>query len=264
MHFNIGISPCPNDTFIFENIFTRKIALEGVTFQFHFHDIEELNQLAIQGKLDIIKISYAHYFNVKNNYNLLRSGGAMGYGVGPLLLKKANTIFNAQQAKVAIPGIHTTANFLLTYLFPSIKFKTPILFSTIEQAVLNDQYDAGLVIHEGRFTYKEKGLELIADLGDLWQQQLNLPIPLGCIIIKNTISEDLQLQIQLLIKESISNYDASGRPLLSDFIKSHAQEMDENVMMQHINLYVNEFSKDIGAEGESVIALMGKTLTSGV
>jgi 1,4-dihydroxy-6-naphthoate synthase len=262
MHFNIGISPCPNDTFIFENIFTKKITLDGVTFQFHFYDIEELNHLATQGKMDIIKISYAHYFNVKNNYDLLRSGGAMGYGVGPLLLKKEGKIFDPQHAKVAIPGIHTTANFLLSYLFPTITAKSPMPFNVIEQAVLNEEFDAGLVIHESRFTYQQKGLELIADLGDRWQQQLNLPIPLGCIIIKKMIPKKLQIQIQQLISASIANYDVNGEPILSAFIKSYAQEMDEDVMLQHIKLYVNEFSKDIGAEGENVIALMGKTLAS--
>ncbi len=260
MKLKIAISPCPNDTFIFENIFNKKNTIDGIEFEFHFFDIEELNTIAQNNAFDLVKISYAQYFKIKHNYNLLRSGGAMGYGVGPLLVKKKDQVINWDNALVAIPGEHTTANFLLTYLLPHIKNKKEILFSNIEDAVLTQQVGAGLLIHEGRFTYAEKGLEKIEDLGALWQEKTSLPIPLGCIVINKNLPVQLQVQVQELIKESICNYDKGGVPIISEFIKLHAQEMDESVMLQHINLYVNDFSKDIGVEGEAVIKLMEQML----
>lgn len=246
---SIAISPCPNDTFIFENIYNGKISIAGHKFEFHFMDIAELNDAATQNKFDIIKISCAHYHSVKQNFSLLQSGGAMGYGVGPLLVKAkgSNAILNTT-AKIAIPGATTTANFLLKYCYPFIgdQQKTEVIFSEIEDAVITNQYDFGVLIHEGRFTYQQKGLELVTDLGALWETKENLPIPLGCIVAKTNLGAALIAQIETAITNSITNYDYDGNPIISPFIESHAQEMELNVMRQHIDLYVNDFSKNMG------------------
>jgi 1,4-dihydroxy-6-naphthoate synthase len=253
---SIAISPCPNDTFIFENIYNKTVFIDDIEFEFHFLDIQELNQAASQAKFDIIKISFAHWPNVAHQYAMLHSGGAMGFGVGPLLVCKKNEAVNLSKCSIAIPGINTTANLLLSYLYPEIKAeqKQALLFSDIEDAILNNKYDAGVLIHEGRFTYQERGLHLIADLGTLWQQKENLPIPLGCIIAKQNLGADLCLQIEQLITASISNYDEIQLPIISPFITQHAQEMSTDVMLQHINLYVNEFSKHFGENGMNAIA----------
>jgi 1,4-dihydroxy-6-naphthoate synthase len=246
---SIAISPCPNDTFIFEEIHEKRLTLNNIEFKFHFLDIAELNQAATQCKFDVIKISTAHYKHINKDYTMLRSGGAMGFGVGPLLVKKENSksVVN-NSVKIAIPGFTTTANFLLKQCYPEISEtqKHEIIFSDIEDAVLQQQFDFGVLIHEGRFTYATKGLALEADMGELWHQKTNLPIPLGCIVAKNILGNELILQIEHLIQSSIKNFDNNGEAIISEFIKLHAQDMDEKVMQQHINLYVNEFSKDMG------------------
>jgi 1,4-dihydroxy-6-naphthoate synthase len=253
---SIAISPCPNDTFIFENIYNGKISVEDCKLEFHFHDIDVLNRYANEAAFDIIKISFANYKNICDNYVMLESGGAMGYGVGPLLVKKVEEgSFDAASDlslyKVAIPGKNTTANFLLSYLFPEINESQKIVmsFDAIEDWVNAEQNRLGLLIHEGRFTYKAKGLALVADLGQLWEEREQLPIPLGCIVAKKTLGKDLLLKIETAINNSITNYDDQGDAIISDFIKMHAQEMDEAVMRQHIDLYVNDFSKNMGEKG---------------
>jgi 1,4-dihydroxy-6-naphthoate synthase len=256
MQLTIGISPCPNDTFIFENIALNKIKLPDVQFEFEYHDVQVLNEMASDNALDICKISFAHYKNVKHNYTMLRSGGAMGYGVGPILVKQKDKIIDDSNCTVAIPGINTTAFFLLNYLMPQFNNKKAILFSDIEAQVLNGVFDYGLLIHEGRFTYKTKGLALVADLGELWQAKTQLPIPLGCIVIKNNVPQSIQAQVQQLITNSITNYTSQGLPIISNYIKQYATEMQEHVMMQHIQLYVNEFSKHIPDEAFTAINLL--------
>jgi 1,4-dihydroxy-6-naphthoate synthase len=249
----IGISPCPNDTFIFENIALRKISIEGFHFEFEFHDIEVLNKKASAGYFDIVKISFAHLLAVQTQYDLLKSGGAMGYGVGPLLVKAKNNVKDWHEPLVAIPGFDTTANFLLTHFYPNLTHKQVILFSEIPTEILNNHCHLGLMIHEGRFTYEAQGLSLMADLGEQWQATEGLPIPLGCVIIKKYISQQLKQQIELLITRSISNYDSNGEPIISNFIRSKAQEMNDEVMKQHIQLYVNDFSRHIGDKGLQAI-----------
>ncbi len=254
MKLKIAISPCPNDTYIFEKIATKQINLNGYDFEFNYLDIQELNTMAQNGDADIIKISFAQYFSLKNKYTLLPTGGAMGYGVGPILVKKSNSFIDLQKDMVAIPGINTTANFLLQFLYPNIKNKTSILFSDIEKNILSNKVQAGLLIHEGRFTYKDKGLELIADLGSLWEQKTKLPIPLGCIIVKKELGTQVIKDITNLIQNSIPDFEDTIK--ITPFIQLHAQEMKEEVMLQHIQLYVNNFSKNMGEEGKEVVALM--------
>jgi 1,4-dihydroxy-6-naphthoate synthase len=250
---SIAISPCPNDTFIFENICTGKYTLPDTEFDFTFLDIQELNNAASKQTYDFVKISFAHLRGVQENYTLLTSGGAMGYGVGPVLVKKKvkqlEDDINASTCSVAIPGRSTTANMLFSYFYPYIakQQKQEVLFSDIEEWILAGKNRMGVLIHEGRFTYEEKGLELVCDLGALWQQKLNLPVPLGCI------GSELLTAMELLIADSITNYDLNGHPIISAFIKQHAQAMNERVIRQHIDLYVNDFSKNMG---QSAVAAM--------
>ncbi len=258
MKVSIGISPCPNDTYIFEALAQKKIQIPNLEFDFEHHDIADLNRKSQEQNLDIVKISYANYFQVAEDYILLRSGGAMGYGVGPLLLSEVENIKPNEKHLVAIPGETTTANFLLQYAFPDLKTKTEVPFDQIEEKLLNNEFDLGLVIHESRFTYKKKGLHKVLDLGEYWEEKEQLPIPLGGIAIKRNLVSQYGEQINEAIKASIAWQERQTN--LSDYIKSHAQEMDESVMQQHIDLYVNNFSKDIGTDGEKAIAFMKKML----
>lgn len=258
MKLSVGISPCPNDTYIFEALAQNKNQLLDFNIDFEYQDIAVLNQKAVAQDLDIVKISYAHYFNIAEDYILLRSGGAMGFGVGPLLLSKKENANPSQEHSVAIPGKSTTANFLLQYAYPNLQNKRVLPFNKIEQALIDEEFDLGLVIHESRFTYQEKGLHKVKDLGEFWEEKEKLPIPLGGIAIKRSLAKDYGKLINDAIIESIEWQ--SKQNALSEYIKSHAQEMDENVMQQHINLYVNDFSTDIGDAGERAISFMQKML----
>lgn len=251
-----GISPCPNDTFIFENIILGKIDIPDVNIEWEFHDIQVLNEKASQGYFDLVKISFAHLDNLVDNYRLLKCGGAMGYGVGPILVKRKGHLVDFENAQSAIPGLNTTANFLLGHFYPTLTRKDVVVFSDIEDHVLNGDYDLGLLIHEGRFTYADKGLDLVADLGELWQKHEQLPIPLGCIVAKNDISLDTIHNIEDAVSRSICNYHHDGTPVISDFIRSHAQEMELDVIRQHIELYVNDFSVDMSDKGLAAIERM--------
>ncbi len=229
-------------------------------FEFIFADVETLNNMAFDGALDVIKLSYANYFNVLEQYVMMTSGGALGSGVGPLLVSKEK--FDIQQintAHIAIPGIHTTANFLLSYAFPTAANKQEYVFSAIEQAVLDHEMDAGVIIHENRFTYEQKGLHKVLDLGEYWQQQTGLPIPLGGIAIRRNLPTSIQQEVNQLIRQSIEHSQRS-LPFLSKFITSHAQEMSEDVMRRHIDLYVNSYSIDLGEQGKKAVYKMAETI----
>ena len=257
MMLTIGISPCPNDTYIFEAIANSIISASAIGFNFEYHDIAVLNQKSQAVELDIVKVSYANYFKIAKDYILLKSGGAMGFGVGPLLLSPEKISPN-EKHKVAIPGKNTTANFLLQYAFPKLKNKTEIPFDQIEEALVSNKFDLGLVIHESRFTYEQKGLHKVMDLGSYWEENENLPIPLGGIAIKRSLAKEYGQTINDLIIQSIEWQERQAT--LSDYIQSHAQEMEIEVMQQHIDLYVNDFSKNVGSDGEKAIAFMKKML----
>ncbi len=256
MKLTIGISPCPNDTFIFDAIANHHIDSSPFEFEFIFEDVETLNQLANRGEVDIIKLSYAHYFNVMDDYIMLQSGSALGYGVGPVLIsKKAIDIKNLNDYSIAIPGIHTTAFFLLNYAFNNIKNCQVLNFAHIEQAIIDEIVDAGVIIHENRFTYIDKGLQKIVDLGEYWESKTGLPIPLGGIAIKRSLPTEIHHQINELIQMSIL-YSTIKLPMISDFVKCHAQEMNEEVMRKHINLYVNENTIQLDQHGIKAIEKM--------
>ena len=252
MKLTLGFSPCPNDTFIFDALIHHKIDTEGLEFEVSFDDVETLNQKAFKAHLDITKLSYHAYAYAIHNYVLLDAGSALGFGVGPMLICKKEQDLNNPNLKVGIPGKYTTANFLLSLAYPHLKNKHEMVFSAIEQKLLNDEIDLGLIIHENRFTYQDKGLQKVKDLGEYWEQETKSAIPLGGIVIKRSLPVDIQQKVNRLIRKSVEfafENPASALP----FIKSYAQEMDEKVMYQHIELYVNKYSVDLGVEGKKAI-----------
>ena len=261
MHLTLGFSPCPNDTFIFDAIANKKIDIHGFDFDIVLEDVQTLNKWAIEDKLDITKLSYAVLPLVLEKYAVLNSGSALGSGVGPLLISPLRPLkgepgreFNEKEVPeyaIAIPGENTTAHLLFSLAYPGAKKKIFLRYDEIEQFVL-DGKGLGVIIHENRFTYEAKGLHKITDLGDYWEKQTGMPIPLGGITISRKIGSSVQLQIDELIKESIE-YAFSNYPLLGDYVKKHSQEMSEHVMCKHIDLYVNNYSIDLKKEGKDAI-----------
>ena len=254
MKFSLGFSPCPNDTFIFDALVNKKIDTEGFEFEVVLEDVETLNQWALQGKLDVTKLSFPAFFQSTNNYILLNSGSALGKGVGPLLISKniQYSTDNIQRSSIALPGMNTTANLLFSFAYPKALNKKFMIFSAIENSVLNEETDMGVIIHENRFTYQQKGLHKIVDLGEYWEEKMKAPIPLGAIAIKRKIEATVINKINGLIKKSLE-YGFANYPLITDYVKQHSQEMSEEVMRQHIDLYVNNYSLDLGVDGRQAI-----------
>lgn len=265
MKLTLGFSPCPNDTFIFDAMVNGLIDTKGIEFDFVMEDVETLNQMAYEGKLDITKLSYGSYLNLTQEYALLHSGSALGKGVGPLLVSKKNIAFSEiAHHSIAIPGVKTTANLLLTLAAPQAENKTEIIFSDIEASVLEERFDIGLIIHESRFTYAQKGLHKIIDLGDWWENTMKAAIPLGGIVMKRKFDKSLIAQVDALIKESVL-YSWKNYPELSSFVQNNAQEMNEEVMRQHIQLYVNEYTTELGEMGtHSIQTLFDKAKSAGL
>ncbi len=258
MKLSLGFSPCPNDCFMFDAIVNRRIDTHGLTFDIHMQDVETLNKAAFAGSIDITKLSYHAYAHCNAQYVLLDSGSALGRNCGPLLIsKRPITQEEAAQGKlkIAIPGKYTTANFLLGLAFPKATDKTPMVFSDIENAVLQGGYDAGLIIHENRFTYAGKGLKKIIDLGEYWESTTGVPIPLGGIVARRSLPPDVQHKAQQIIKASVE-YAFAHRQASLPFIRANAQEMDQQVMYRHIDLYVNAFSITLGKEGRRAVELL--------
>lgn len=256
MQLTLGFSPCPNDTFIFDAMVNSKVNTRGLSFDYVMEDVETLNEWALAGKLDVTKLSYSTYLHTAQSYALLHSGSALGKGVGPLLVAREQlSLANASDYTIAIPGIHTTANLLLSLALPEATQKTAMLFSDIEQSVLDGKYDAGLIIHESRFTYAQKGLVKLIDLGDWWENEMHAAIPLGGIVAKRSLGSDVIATIDAVIKDSIA-YAWANYPTLPAFVTTNAQEMEEDVMRQHINLYVNDYTTDLGADGRNAIQTM--------
>jgi len=260
MKLTLGFSPCPNDTFIFDALIHGKIDTEGLSFEVSFDDVETLNQKAMKGQLDITKLSFHAFAYVIEQYALLDAGSALGFGVGPLLICKKENIdkINDQLQHsnpaliTAIPGKYTTANFLLGVAYPQLTNKTEMVFSAIEDALLNDEIDLGLIIHENRFTYQDKGLHKVVDLGNYWEQLTNCAIPLGGIVVNRNLSQEIQDKVNRLVRKSVEFAFANPKSGI-EFIRLHAQEMDESVMYKHIELYVNQYSVHLGIEGRKAI-----------
>ncbi|MBC8047002.1 MAG: 1,4-dihydroxy-6-naphthoate synthase [Fimbriimonadaceae bacterium] len=253
MKLTLGYSPCPNDAFIFDAIANKKIDTEGFEFDVMLEDVETLNEMALHETLDISKLSYHAYAYVSEKYILLTSGSALGRGCGPLLISK----YKIPQTKIeycviGIPGKLTTANLLLSVAFPEALTKKGLIFSKIEDALLKDEIDAGVIIHENRFTFEKKGLQKIIDLGEYWENKYKLPIPLGGIAIKRNFDIDTQKRINRIVRNSVE-FALQNPAQTMNYVKEHAQEMETSVMQQHIELYVNDFTVDLGEEGKNAV-----------
>lgn len=264
----LGFSPCPNDTFIFDALIHHKIDTEGLNFSVEYHDVETLNQKAFRKDLDITKLSYHAFAYAIEDYELLDAGSALGFGVGPLLITNKQSLVNSlsglagedlpkdmRRLRIGVPGKFTTANFLLSLVYPDLQNKVELVFSDIEQALLDDIIDLGLIIHENRFTYQDKGLYKVQDLGEYWEKTTNSPIPLGGIVIKRGLPQEIKQQVNHLIQQSVE-YAFKNPKSGIDFIRLHAQEMEESVMYKHIELYVNQYSLRLGTVGRKAILAM--------
>ncbi len=254
MKLTLGFSPCPNDTFIFDALVNKKIDTGDIDVEVVLEDVQKLNEWALQGKLDITKLSYGVLPLVLEPYVVLPAGGALGKGVGPLLIATSDGIDarEVNDRSIAIPGEHTTAHMLFSLAFPEAGRKQFLVFSQIEDAVLQKRVDAGVIIHENRFTYQDKGLVKLMDLGEYWEAQTGSPIPLGGIVMKRSFDKGLLQRVNTLIRASVE-YAFSNYPLITDYVKQHSQEMSEQVMRQHIDLYVNNYSIDLGPAGKAAV-----------
>lgn len=253
MRLSLGFSPCPNDTFIFDALLHGRVDTEGLTFDPYIADVEDLNQRAFRNELAITKLSYHAFAFLLDQYALLEAGSALGNKVGPLLIAKQPMDRAAiQNARIAIPGKYTTANFLLSLAYPEAQQREEMLFSDIEDAVLDGRVEAGLIIHENRFTYQDKGLVKLLDLGEYWESTTEMPIPLGGIVVQRSLPKEVQQTVNRVMQRSVAF--AFEHPEASkDFVKQHAQEMEEAVMYKHIKLYVNDFTKQLGIEGRAAV-----------
>ena len=252
MIFTLGFSPCPNDTFIFDALVNKKIDTGNMKFNVLMEDVQTLNQWAMQGKLDITKLSYGVLPLVLQHYAVLNSGSALGRGVGPLLISnETNQNKKVNDCTIAIPGEQTTAHLLFSLAYPEAKNKIFLRYDAIENFVAAGK-GLGVIIHENRFTYQDKGLVKLIDLGDYWEKETGSAIPLGGIVINRKFDTAVQQKVDALIKQSIE-YAFSNYPALNDYIRDNAQEMSEAVMRKHIDLYVNDYSINLGEEGKNTI-----------
>ncbi len=253
MKLSLGYSPCPNDTFIFDALAHQKIDTEGLTFDIVLADVERLNQMAFAGELHVTKLSYHAFAWLTQGYALLDVGSALGNNCGPLLIARQPLSWEeVDAARIAIPGRYTTANFLLSLMRPQATHKVEMLFSDIEDAVLRGEAGAGLIIHENRFTYQQKGLCKIADLGEFWEGSTGMPIPLGGIVIRRDLPLELQQRFNRVLARSVA-YAIAHPAQAMPYVRAHAQEMNEEVIQQHIGLYVNEYTLKLGERGRQAV-----------
>jgi 1,4-dihydroxy-6-naphthoate synthase len=258
MELTLGFSPCPNDCFMFDAIVNRRIDLEGLQLSVRMADVEALNNAAFAREIDVTKLSYHAYAYCAASYVLLDAGSALGRGCGPLLISKrtiASEDVAAGNLSIAIPGKYTTANFLLGLAFPAARNKTELVFSAIEPALQDELYDAGLIIHENRFTYEANGLKKVIDLGEFWERETGAPIPLGGIAINRSLPDEAKHSVNRVVRRSVE-YAFAHRAASLPFVREHAQEMSEDVMYRHIDLYVNEYSVDLGKDGRRAVEIL--------
>lgn len=255
----LAFSPCPNDTFIFDALVHKKIDLEGLDFDFRMEDVETLNNLALKGQADMIKVSFHAYLYLHQTYVLLQSGSALGRGNGPLLIaKKAIPPESIPWHTIAIPGEYTTAHLLFRLAFPEARLKRFMIFSNVEKAIENGDVDAGVIIHENRFTYQDKGLVKLLDLGEFWENEAHTPIPLGGIVARKSLGYEVINKLNRIMHRSVEHAMLNGTTAMP-FVKANAQEMSEEVMMKHIGLYVNDFTLKLGTEGRKAVSKLLNT-----
>lgn len=253
MKLTLGFSPCPNDTYIFDALVHQKIDTEGLDFEYFLADVEELNRKAFTTFPDIIKVSFHAFLYLAKSYLLLNSGAALGFGAGPLIVSKNLTSLDSLQGKkIAIPGKYTTANLLLSLAVNQLIERKEMLFSDIENAIINNEVDAGVIIHESRFTFQSRGLHKLIDLGEYWEQKTHLPVPLGGIVAHRRLSEDVLLKINRVLRRSIE-YAHLHKNEPNEFITCNAQEMDDHVIKKHIGLYVNDYTLELGDVGVNAV-----------
>lgn len=267
MNLTLGFSPCPNDCFMFDAMVHHRIDLEGLEFDVRMADIEALNAAAFAGDVDITKLSFHAYAYCADDYVLLDAGSALGRNCGPLLISQrpiSSEEVAAGHLRIAIPGKYTTANFLLSLAFPRATDKSECLFSDIEGGVLDGRFDAGLIIHENRFTYADRGLKKIIDLGEFWESETGAAIPLGGIVISRRLPAEVRQRVNRVMRRSVE-YAFANRAASLPFVRAHAQAMSDDVMYRHIDLYVNEYSVDLGPEGRRAVeVLFERARSSGV
>lgn len=261
MKLTLGFSPCPNDTFIFDALVNGRIDTQGFSFDIQMHDVQTLNELAMEGKIDISKVSYGTLPLLLDQYTVLKAGSALGMGVGPLLISSfAIPAPAVKQCLIAIPGKNTTAHVLFSLAYPDASKKLFLRYNEIEDFVLSNTaglenigaVKLGVIIHENRFTYQDKGLVKQTDLGHFWEEETGYPVPLGGIVARKSLSDHVKTQVEDLIRESLAWSYSQGNSL-SEYVKMHAQEMSEDVMRQHIGLYVNDFTMDLGTIGMEAV-----------
>lgn len=256
MQISLAYSTCPNDTFIFDAIANNRIDCEGLEFDIHMADVEELNLAAFSNKFAISKLSYHAYAYIQDKYQICNSGSALGRGNGPLFISK-RSISNKEitDAKIAIPGKYTTANFLFSIAYPQAINKKAVLFSDIESLINKNTFDAGVIIHENRFTYSERGFTKILDLGEYWEEKTQAPIPLGGIAIDRNLPDNIKKIFNRVLQRSLVYAFEHPEDSLN-YIKQHAQEMEDDIIQKHIKLFVNKFSINLKKEGKNAIYTM--------
>ena len=258
MTLTLAFSPCPNDCFMFDALVHQRIALDGLSFDVRLADVEALNKAAFASDVDVTKLSYHAYAYCARDYVLLDAGSALGRNCGPLLISTrpiSHEEVRAGNLRIAIPGRYTTANFLFSLAFPNAANKIEMVFSDIEDAVLDGRVDAGLIIHENRFTYAARGLKKVIDLGEFWEQQTGAPIPLGGIVVRRSLPLEVRQAVNRLVRRSVE-YAFAHRGVSLPYVREHAQAMSDEVMYQHIDLYVNDYSIDLGPEGRRAVELL--------
>jgi len=253
--FTLAFSPCPNDTFMFHALLHDLIPRGPLTFTPFVDDVESLNQEAFKGRFQITKLSFFAYLHLRDRYALLDAGAALGYGCGPLVVAGSEDV-HLSRARIAVPGAYTTAHLLLRLWHPGALNIEIARFDEILPGIESGKYDAGVIIHEGRFIYADYGCSEIADLGAWWERETGLPIPLGCIALRRdpgtvAMKEDMERLIRNSIRHGFDNPETAR-----GFIKSYAQELDDEVIDSHIRLYVNRFSLSLGAEGGRAVAAL--------
>ena len=261
----LGYSPCPNDTFIFHALVHDLVRADGLRFEERLEDVETLNRLAADAVLDVTKVSYGAIPHLVRDYVLLRSGGALGRGCGPLVVAR-EPLDAAELAgkRIAIPGRNTTANLLLRLFAPDAAPGEERVYSDIMPAVERGEVDAGLIIHESRFTYPRHGLVKVVDLGEWWEEATGLPIPLGGILARRSLDAETIRAVDDAVRRSVDHAFASPEDS-REYVRAHAQEMDDEVTRQHIDLYVNRFSADVGPEGErAILELFSRARAAGI
>lgn len=253
---SIGYSPCPNDTFIFYALVHGQIPLRNFTLAAPvLDDVETLNQWALETKLDVTKLSFQVMGHVLDKYIILSSGAALGRGCGPLLVTSPDVTLDLGNARIAIPGTYTTAAMLFKLYAPKANNLQVMRFEQIMPAISAGKVDAGVIIHESRFTYQDQSLVAVQDLGEWWEKLTGLPIPLGCIAAKRSLGREILTELDQAIRSSLV-WARKHPEQCMEYIRSHAQEMQDSVLQNHIDLYVNDFSFDIGEEGKAAVREM--------